>query len=163
MVKVLRALILPFLILFVVTAVFAAQHAELHAILLGASWQLYMAGLAFTIALSGLGWTECGNDYSRYLPRESAKLAIVGWVFLGTAMPEILIMILGAAVATFLGNVGVNASGIKNPFAPLTRPILHPGLVRGGLPALRHPPALRDQQPRPVLLGGDPPGGRQSG
>ncbi|MGP8059688.1 MAG: purine-cytosine permease family protein [Acidimicrobiales bacterium] len=119
MVKVLRWLILPFLILFVVTAVFAAQHAELHAIPHGASWQVYMAGLAFTIALSGLGWTECGNDYSRYLPRESSKSAIVGWVFLGTAIPQILIMTLGAAVATFLGNVGVNASGIKNPFAPL--------------------------------------------
>jgi len=118
MVKVLRWLIIPFLILFAVTAVFSGQHAQLDAVPHGATWQVYMAGLAFTIALSGLGWTECGNDYSRYLPRNSSKKAIVGWVFLGTAIPQILIMTLGAAVATFLGNVGVNASGVKNPFEP---------------------------------------------
>ncbi len=38
-----------------------------------ANWELYTAGLAFTIALSGLGWTECGNDYTRYLPRDASK------------------------------------------------------------------------------------------
>jgi len=125
MVKVLRWLIAPFLILFAVMGVFAGQHAQLNAVAHGATWQVYMAGLAFTIALSGLGWTECGNDYSRYLPRESSKKAIVGWVFLGTAVPQVLIMTLGAAVATFLGDVGVNASGIKNPF----QPFLHQSFV----------------------------------
>ena len=64
------------------------------------------SGLAFTIALSGLGWTENGNDYSRYLPRNASKPAIVGWVFLGTAVPEILVMLLGAAVGTSLTTVG---------------------------------------------------------
>jgi purine-cytosine permease-like protein len=65
-------------------------------------WQLYTAGLAFVFALSGLGWTECGNDYSRYVPRDAKKGAIVGWIFLGTAIPEILMMILGALTFTFL-------------------------------------------------------------
>ena len=87
MVKVLRWLILPFLILFVVRpcsplSTPSSRHPP------WGDWQVYMAGLAFTIALSGLGWTECGNDYSRYLPAESSKSAIVGWVFLGTAIPR---------------------------------------------------------------------------
>ena len=124
-VRVLRWLIAPFVVLFAVLAVFAAQHAHVRAVAHGASWQVYLAGLAFTIALSGLGWTECGNDYSRYLPRRASKKAIVGWVFLGTAVPEILIMTLGATVYTFLGDVGQNASGIKNPFQPL----VHQGFV----------------------------------
>ena len=125
MVKVLRWLIVPFVVLFVVMTAFAVEHAQLHAVAHGATWQVYLAGLAFTIALSGLGWTECGNDYSRYLPRDSSKKAIVGWVFLGTAVPQALIMTLGAVVATFLGDVGVNASGIGNPF----RPLLHQSFI----------------------------------
>ncbi|MGH9018304.1 MAG: cytosine permease, partial [Acidimicrobiales bacterium] len=64
-----------------------------------------------------LGWAECGNDFSRYLPRQASKKAIVGWVFLGTAVPEILVMTLGAVVGTFLTSVGTSA----NAFLPFAR------------------------------------------
>ncbi|HEX3946373.1 MAG TPA: cytosine permease, partial [Acidimicrobiales bacterium] len=67
-------------------------------------------------ALSGLGWTECGNDYSRYCPPDTSKKGLVGWIFLGTAVPEILIMTLGAVVGTFLLNIGTGAGGLL-PFA----------------------------------------------
>jgi purine-cytosine permease-like protein len=73
-------------------------------------------GLAFTIALSGLGWTECGNDYTRYCPPETSKRGIIGWVFLATAVPEILIMSLGAAVGTFLPTIGSSSNAFL-PFA----------------------------------------------
>ncbi len=82
----------------------------------GAGWQTYMAGLAFTIALSGLGWAECGNDYTRYCPTDVSKKGLVGWIFLGTAVPEILIMTLGAVVGTFVANIGTGAGGLL-PFA----------------------------------------------
>jgi nucleobase:cation symporter-1, NCS1 family len=108
MVKVLRFLILPMLILFAVLAGIVAGHAHLNAVAHGANWQTFMVGLAFTITLSGLGWTENGNDYSRYIPREASKPAIVGWVFLGTAVPEILIMVLGAVVGTYLTTLGTD-------------------------------------------------------
>jgi purine-cytosine permease-like protein len=36
------------------------------------------------------------------VPRDAKKGAIVGWIFLGTAVPEILMMILGALTFTFL-------------------------------------------------------------
>ena len=113
-VKTLRILILPFTALFAVLLGFSVHHAHLHAVAHGAGWQTYMVGLAFTITLSGLGWTECGNDYSRYLPPDASKPAIVGWVFLGTAVPEILVMTLGAVVGTFLTTVGTSA----NAFGP---------------------------------------------
>jgi purine-cytosine permease-like protein len=61
-----------------------------------------MGGLAFTITLSGLGWVESGNDFSRYLPRQADRKSIVGWVFLGTAIPQAALMLLGAAVATYV-------------------------------------------------------------
>ena len=100
--KTLRALVIPFVILFAVMLGFAIPHATTHGVAHAADWQTYMEGLAFTIVLSGLGWTECGNDYTRYCKPETSKRGIVGWVFLGTAVPEILIMTLGAAVGTFL-------------------------------------------------------------
>ena len=114
-VKTLRLLILPFTALFAILLGFSVSHAHLNAVAHGAGWQTYMGGLAFTIILSGLGWTECGNDFSRYLPPDSSKKAIVGWVFLGTAVPEILVMTLGAVVGTFLTSVGTSA----NAFLPL--------------------------------------------
>jgi purine-cytosine permease-like protein len=114
-VKTLRVLIIPFAVLYAVLLGFSAGHAHLNAVGHGAGWQTYMVGLAFTITLSGLGWAECGNDYSRYIPREASKKAIVGWVFLGTAVPEILVMTLGAVVGTFLTTVGTSA----NAFLPL--------------------------------------------
>ncbi len=40
----------------------------------------------------------------------------MGWVFLGTAVPEILIMTLGAVVGTFVLNIGTGAGGFL-PFA----------------------------------------------
>jgi purine-cytosine permease-like protein len=115
MVKVLKALIIPFGIVFLVLLGFSWSHA--HTGIqpqYAATWQLWTAGLAFTITLSGLGWTECGNDYSRYLDEDAPKGKIVGWIFLGTAIPEILMMTLGALVFTFIGSAEIwNGS---NPF-----------------------------------------------
>jgi purine-cytosine permease-like protein len=108
--KSLRALVIPFIILFAVMLGYAIPHATTHGVAHGADWQTYMEGLAFTVILSGLGWTECGNDYTRYCAPETSKRGIVGWVFLGTAVPEILIMTLGAAVGTFLVKVGTQSN-----------------------------------------------------
>jgi purine-cytosine permease-like protein len=115
-VKTLRWLVVPFVVLFAVMLGFAIPHAQLNAVPHGAGWQLYLAGLAFTIALSGLGWTENGNDYTRYCSTTTSKPAIVGWVFLGTAVPEILIMTLGALVGTFIADIGGKAGALV-PFA----------------------------------------------
>jgi purine-cytosine permease-like protein len=102
MVKVLRALIIPFGAIFVVLAIYDIKHGSASDKGFLGGWELYSAGLAFVFALSGLGWTECGNDYTRYVPRDAKKGAIVGWIFLGTAIPEIFMMILGALTFTFL-------------------------------------------------------------
>ena len=115
-VKTLRLLIVPFVILFGVMLAFAIPHAHLHVVKTSGDWQAFTEALAFTIALSGLGWAECGNDYTRYCPANTSKKGIVGWVFLGTAVPEILIMTLGAVVGTFVLSIGTGAGGFL-PFA----------------------------------------------
>jgi NCS1 family nucleobase:cation symporter-1 len=118
-VKTLRFLAIPFVILFVALLCFTIPHATIHGVAHGADWQTMFEGLAFTITLSGLGWMECGNDYTRYCAPQASKSSIVGWVFLGTALPEILIMTLGAAVATFLPGIGGANHGYGSlyPFA----------------------------------------------
>ncbi|MFI5035181.1 MAG: purine-cytosine permease family protein [Acidimicrobiales bacterium] len=117
MVKVLRALIIPFAAMYVLLAIYDVKHGAASFKGFGGGWELYTAGLAFTIALSGLGWTECGNDYTRYLPRDASKGSIVGWMFVATAIPEILIMTLGAATFTFLSSSSeVGRWNGANPF-----------------------------------------------
>ncbi|HVX19985.1 MAG TPA: cytosine permease [Acidimicrobiales bacterium] len=118
-VKTLRVLVIPFLVLFAVLLGFAVPHTTVHGVKAAADWQTWLEGLAFTITLAGLGWAECGNDYSRYCKPDTSRKAIVGWVFLGTAVPEILIMTLGATVGTFLTGIGAANHGVGAlyPFA----------------------------------------------
>ncbi len=58
--------------------------------------------LALVIAAGGLGWTENGNDYSRYLPPAASKRRIVLAVTLGCLIPSVILEILGAALGSEL-------------------------------------------------------------
>jgi nucleobase:cation symporter-1, NCS1 family len=102
--RVLRWLTIPFVVLFAVMAGLTASKVNLHVPAHGASWGSLTIFLALVIAAGGLGWTENGNDYSRYLPRNSDKKRIVLAVALGGAIPSALLEILGAAVATGVPN-----------------------------------------------------------
>ena len=106
--RTLRWLAAPFAALFVVLAVLTLGKLDVHSVHHGAGWASWMAALAFIIVTSGLGWTENGNDYSRYVPRQADKRAIVGWVFAGTFIPSVLLMFLGAAVGTYVPSEGGN-------------------------------------------------------
>lgn len=113
LVKSLRALAIPFLGLYIVLATYIEPRARFHAAAHVAGWSTWFAGLAFTVALSGLGWTENGNDYSRYLPEDSKRSSIIGWVFLGSGVPQTLVMILGIMVGTYTTTIATSA----NPFS----------------------------------------------
>ncbi len=159
-VKTLRLLVLPFVILFAVLLAFAVPHANVHFVKTSGDWQGFMEALAFTIALSGLGWTENGNDYTRYCPTNTSKKGIVGWVFLGHRRardpdhdPR------RRTSGTFVLHVGTGTGGLL-PFAHTSA---IPLVVRRGVPALRHRADLRDQQPGHVLLGRDAAGHRRAG
>jgi purine-cytosine permease-like protein len=121
MVKALRWLTVPFLVLYVLLAVFTLHHANLSVNHVGAGWETFMGGLAFVMVLSGLGWAECGNDYSRYLPSEASRRSVVCWVVAGTALPQIALMLLGCAVGTY--TAGALAGG--DPFQAFVTPHVH--------------------------------------
>jgi nucleobase:cation symporter-1, NCS1 family len=101
-VKVLKALVVPFVVIYAILAALTLDRARFGHIHHGADWQTFLVGLAFTITLSGLGWVENGNDYSRYLRADASKARIVGWIFVGGAVPQVLIMLLGSSVATYV-------------------------------------------------------------
>ena len=113
LVKTLRVLAVPFLALYIVLATYIVPKAHFHTVTHVASWSTWLAGLAFTVALSGLGWTENGNDYSRYLPKDAKRSSIIGWVFLGSGVPQTLVMIIGIMVGTYTTTIATSA----NPFS----------------------------------------------
>jgi NCS1 family nucleobase:cation symporter-1 len=98
--KVLRWLALPFVVLFAVLAGLASSKVNLNFPPHSATWGAMTIFLALVISAGGLGWTENANDYSRYLPHDSDRKKIVLAVALGGAIPSALLEILGAAVAT---------------------------------------------------------------
>ncbi len=98
--KVLRWLTIPFVVLFAIMAALTASKVNLGFPAHGAGWGSLMVFLALVISAGGLGWTENANDYSRYLAPTSDKKQIVLSVALGGAIASALLEILGAAIAT---------------------------------------------------------------
>jgi len=113
--RVLRWLAIPFVVLFAVFATLTVSRANLHAAPHGASWGALTIVLALVISAGGLGWTENGNDYSRYLPQATSRRRIVAAVALGGAIPSALLEILGAAVATS-GHAGTTPNGLVSGY-----------------------------------------------
>ncbi|MGH9103730.1 MAG: purine-cytosine permease family protein [Acidimicrobiales bacterium] len=113
--RVLRALAIPFVVLFVILAVLTAPKVHVH-VHHSASWATMMVGAALVISGGGLGWSENASDYSRYLPPGSRPAAILGWVTAGAALPSMLLEILGAAVATGVPSATNPISGLPHAF-----------------------------------------------
>src|ERR1700735_3536183 len=114
--KVLRWLAIPFVVLFVVMAILTTSKAKLHAVPHGAGWGMLLVFLALVISAGGLGWTENGNDYSRYLPPNADRKRIVLAVALGGAIPSALLEILGAAVGTGVPAAADSPTGLVSGF-----------------------------------------------
>ncbi|MGW1375123.1 purine-cytosine permease family protein [Streptomyces sp. NPDC002446] len=55
----------------------------------------FVGGIVFAMTLLGLGWVNCGADYSRYLPAASSGRAITGWTTLGGVLPPLVLLVFG--------------------------------------------------------------------
>ncbi len=99
--RVLRWLTIPFVVLFVIMAIITASKFNVHAAHHGASWGSLLIFLAVVIAAGGLGWTENGNDYSRYLPPTASKRNVVLAVALGGAIPSVARSVICTGVAAY--------------------------------------------------------------
>jgi NCS1 family nucleobase:cation symporter-1 len=113
---VLRYLSFVFIVLFAVMAVLVLPHFHLSHLTayqrsqkepLHASWQVVSTVVVLFVAAGGLGWSENGNDYSRYLPRDTPPARTFWAATLGGAIPSILLELLGAAA--FVVSPGVSS------------------------------------------------------
>jgi NCS1 family nucleobase:cation symporter-1 len=101
--KVLRWLSVVFIAVFAVMAILVAPHVHLPVLAAGGksaahvSLAVWTTALVLIVSAGGLGWTENGNDYSRYLPRSTPKAQTFWAATLGGAVPALALEILGAA------------------------------------------------------------------
>jgi NCS1 family nucleobase:cation symporter-1 len=94
---VLRWLSVIFIVLFAVMAALVIPHVNIGHLHQHASWGDWTTALVLIVSAGGLGWTENGNDYSRYLPRSTPKPRTFWAATLGGAIPSIALELLGAA------------------------------------------------------------------
>ena len=100
MLRTLRALLAPFIVLFVVLTILSINKVHLGAHGFDESWQNMFAALAVIMSAGGYGWVMNANDFSRYLPYDASPRKIVTSVAIGGYIPSTLLSLLGAALFT---------------------------------------------------------------
>ena len=119
MLRVLRALVIPFVILFVVLTILSVHKVNL-GIGTDGSWQTMFVALALVFSAGGYGWVMNANDFSRYLPPGASPRRIVASVAVGGYLPSTLLELLGAALFTIpaVAHAGGGAiSGLPQAFS----------------------------------------------
>jgi len=107
-------ILLP-LMAIITIGVFAGQagHVVSHTVY-GFNWTGFMAQLSAAAAYN-ITYAGYVSDYSRYLPRDTPRGKIIGYVFAGAATPAIWLIALGAWLAISLGAtdglVGLQTAG----------------------------------------------------
>ncbi|MEV0228167.1 cytosine permease [Nonomuraea sp. NPDC050786] len=59
----------------------------------------WVGGVIFAMTLLGLGWVNCGADYSRYLPANSRPRSVALWTTLGGVLPPMVLLVFGVLLA----------------------------------------------------------------
>jgi purine-cytosine permease-like protein len=114
--KVLRLLSFVFIAVFAVMAVLIVPHVHLSHLHQSASWAVWTTALVVILSVGGLGWSENGNDYSRYLARSTPKAKTFWAATLGPAIPSLLLELLGAA-AFAISPKTTGVTGVPAAFA----------------------------------------------
>ena len=116
--KILRWMAYVFIVLFVLLAVFTFQRLHLSQFHVHpATFAVWTTALVTITSVGGLGWVENGNDYSRYLPRDTPAAKTFWAAALGGAIPSILLEILGVLAYTVTTKtVGPAGLGIPQTF-----------------------------------------------
>ncbi|MEV5501017.1 cytosine permease [Nonomuraea fuscirosea] len=77
----------------------------------------WVGGVIFAMTLLGLGWVNCGADYSRYLPANSRPRSVALWTTLGGALPPMVLLVFGVLLAG--GDPKLAEAAGANPVAAL--------------------------------------------
>jgi len=116
--KVLRYLGYVFIVFFAVLAGFTFNRLHLstfHA--KPVTFAVWTTALVLIISAGGLGWTGNGNDYSRYLPRNTPGTKVFWSSTLGAAIPSVILELLGMLAYTITTKtVGIAQLGVPQSF-----------------------------------------------
>ncbi len=63
------------------------------------SAQAFLGATVLVITGFGLGWTNTGADYSRYLPRRASGAGVVGWTTFGASVAPVFLLGFGLLLA----------------------------------------------------------------
>ncbi|MGW3351505.1 purine-cytosine permease family protein [Nonomuraea rubra] len=77
----------------------------------------WVGGVIFAMTLLGLGWVNCGADYSRYLPASSRPRSVALWTTLGGALPPLVLLVFGVLLVG--GDPTLAEAAGANPVAAL--------------------------------------------
>ncbi|GAA4399919.1 purine-cytosine permease family protein [Tsukamurella soli] len=113
--RVVRVLAVPFAACFVIMAALVAGKVHTGGTP-PTTLAVFLTGVALTASSSGLGWSPTSADYSRYLPQRTSRSRIVLAVSVGGAVPQILLMMLGAAIAIAMPKATDPVSGLPTVF-----------------------------------------------
>jgi nucleobase:cation symporter-1, NCS1 family len=116
--KVLRYLGYIFIVFFAVLAGFTFNRLHLSTFHVHpVSFAVWTTALVLIISTGGLGWTGNGNDYSRYLPRDTAGSRTFWSATLGAGIPSIVLELLGVfAYSITTKTVGIAQLGVPQSF-----------------------------------------------
>ncbi|HYB17449.1 MAG TPA: cytosine permease [Streptosporangiaceae bacterium] len=116
--KILRWLAYIFIVFFAVLAGFTFNRLHLSTFHeKPVSFAVWTTALVLIISVGGLGWTENGNDYSRYLPRNTAASRTFWAATMGGAIPSIILELLGVFAYTITTKtVGIAQLGVPQSF-----------------------------------------------
>src|SRR5580700_5401298 len=116
--KMLRYLAYVFIVFFAVLAGFTFSRIHLSPFhVKPVSFAIWTTALVLIISTGGLGWTENGNDYSRYLPRNTPASRTFWAAALGTAIPSVILELLGVFAFTVTTKlVGITQLGVPQSF-----------------------------------------------
>lgn len=78
----------------------------------------FVGAIIFAMTGFGLGWVNCGADYSRYLPRSASGSGIVGWTTFGASVAPVILIFYGLLLAG--SNSDVMDAVAADPIGALT-------------------------------------------
>ncbi|MEU6348457.1 cytosine permease [Streptomyces sp. NPDC047072] len=113
--RVLNLLAAPFAVVFLLLAWLTADRFD-YVSTQPSTLSVFLGGVALIASASGLGWTPNATDLSRYLPADTKPSRVVAAVALGGAVPQILLMVTGACVATVTPAASDPVSGLSGTY-----------------------------------------------
>jgi nucleobase:cation symporter-1, NCS1 family len=110
---------------------FLVRTSDWHAIIGGhsASLPAVVAATGFIAAFSGISWITAGPDYTRYLPRDTRPRAIIWFSTAGATLPLVVVILVGALLATRVHDLATASNPIAAIGAPLPSWMLIPYLI----------------------------------